>query len=480
MRSTADILIKGGTVLTMDPTRKMINDGALAISGNKIEAVGTSADITTRFEASKVIDARGKLVMPGLVNPHTHVLQVLLRGLAHDRELYPFLFNVLFPGLSQYTPDDARLAATLYCAEAIRSGITTIVDNGDQGRDDALAVATIDTYRQVGIRAVYARMFNDTVPDHLAKHIETIMHKESGVNHPADVIEDTEEALSQIESLIQRFHMADNGRIRVWASPFTAQFTTEKGLIRSAELAEKYNSMTAIHLAESHLDASMYGMTPTEYLHSIGFLSPRILAAHCVWLTEKDIRLFQIHDVKAAHNVICNHYIASGVAPVAKMTALGITVGLGTDDANVNDSVNMFQSMKIAALAQRAKYLDASVLTTEKVVEMATIDGARSIGMESEIGSLEPGKKADVILIDLNHPQFWPLNNIPSALVFQAYGSEVETTIVDGRILMEDRKLNFLGTDETFLYQQAQKASIDIATKARLTDLTRGWRRLGS
>lgn len=476
----ANMVITGGTVLTMDSGRRVIADGAVAIVGDRIAAVGNAAEITSQYEADKVIHAGGKLIMPGFVNPHTHVLQVLLRGgLSQDRELYGFLFNVLFPGLSQYSPDNARLAASLYCSEAVRSGITTIVDNGDQGRDDAIAVATIETYQRVGIRAVYARMFNDAMPEHLTEYVKTTMRREPDVNHPEDVIENTDEALSQIESLIQRFHLADGGRIQVWSSPFNAQFATEEGLMRSARLAEKYDTMVAIHLAESPLDATIYGMTPAEYLHSIGFLSRRVIAAHCVWLTERDLRLFQIHDVKVAHNAICNQYIASGIAPISKMMAHGITVGISTDDPNVNDSINMIQSMKAAALAQRAKNLDPAALTSEKVLEMATIDAARAIGMESEIGSLEPGKKADIIVLNLDHPQFWPMHHIPSALVFQAYGSEVETTIVDGKILMDNRELKCIGMNETDLYKEAQKASLEIATKANLTDLKRSWRRLG-
>jgi len=188
----------------------------------------------------------------------------------------------------------------------------------------------------------------------------------------------------------------------------------------------------------------------------------------------------KVHDVKVAHNPVSNLYLASGVAPITKMVSNGVTVGIGTDDANCNESVNMIQAMKIAALSQRGANYDASALTSEKVVEMATIDGARALGLEDEIGSLETNKKADIILIDADCPQLLPLHHIPNGLVYQAYGTEIETVIVDGSIVMEDRKLSFLDEkEEKAFYKEAQKRSVDIAKRARLEGLERKWTTLG-
>lgn len=476
-----DLIIKGGKVLTMDKGRRIIENGAVVINGNKIEAIGNTEEIIKKYEAKKVIDAAGKLIMPGFVSVHTHVIQLLMRGgLSQDRELYDWLFNVLYAGLANYTADDATLATDVYCAEAIRAGITTIVDNEDQGRSDDCAVATIKEFIRTGIRAVYARMFFDASPQHLSKTVETIMRKAPTVKHATDLIETSEHAIAHIESLMKRFHNTENGRIMVWPAPSIPNIVSENGLMMASELAAKYGTMVTVHLAEAPLDANMYNLTATEFLHSLGFLSPRVLAAHCVWMNDRDLRLLKVNDVKVAHNSVSNLYLASGIAPISKMIAQGITVGIGTDDANCNESVNMIQAMKIAALAQRVANYDPSALTSEKVVEMATIDGAKALGLENEIGSLEVGKKADVILLDLKQPQLCPLHHIPNGLVFQAYGSEVETVIVDGRIVMENRKLSFLdGKDEGELYKAAQAASLGIAKRTGLQGLDREWRTLG-
>lgn len=477
-----DLLIKGGKVLTMDKGRTIIEDGAVAIKGNKIEAVGESAQITAKYKAKKVINANGRLIMPGFVNVHTHVIQILLRGgLSQDKELYDWLFNVLYAGLSKYSGEDAAIATNLYCTEAIRAGITTIVDNEDQGKSDECAVATIREFGRIGIRGIYARMFFDASPEHLSKYIETVIRKAPTVQHSKDLIETSEQALSHIENLIKRFHNTENGRIKVWPAPSLPNIVSERGLLEGLELANKYDTMVTTHLAEAPLDANMYGMTSTEFLNCLGFLSPRVLAAHCVWMNDRDLRLLKINDVKVAHNSVSNLYLGSGIAPISKMISQGITVGIGTDDANCNESVNMIQAMKIAALAQRVSNYDASALTSEKIVEMATIDAARAIGMEDELGSLEPGKKADLIILNLTQPQLTPLHHIPNGLVFQAYGSEVDTTVVDGKVIMEDRVLSFLDRkQEEELYKDAQKASYAIAKRSGLTGLDRQWQTLGN
>lgn len=478
MREQVDLLIKNGTVLTMDAGRRILADGAVAIRGQRIEAVGASSELAARYGAAKVIDAANKLVMPGFINTHTHVIQILLRGgFSQDKSLYDWLFNVLYPGLAKYSPDQARLGALLYCAEAIRSGVTTIVDNEDQGRSDPIAVAIIETYQQVGIRAVFARMFFDFSPPHLAKLIETVLRSAPSVRHADDLIEPTEVALSHITSLIERFDRSADERIRVWPAPSLPNITSEEGLCGAAEIAGKADGMLTLHLAEAPLDAAMHNMTSTEYLHSIGVLSPRLLAAHCTYCNSRDIRLLRLSGSKVAHNPISNLFMASGFAPVSKMVETGVTVGLGTDDGNASENVNIVQVMKTAALVQRGITLDPGAITAEKLVEMATIDGAHAIDMGESLGSLEPGKRADVILIDLAQPQLRPLHHIPNALVYQAYGSEVDTTIVDGKVLMEGRELSFLPPHaERALYADAQRASESIARAAGLQGFERGWR----
>jgi cytosine/adenosine deaminase-related metal-dependent hydrolase len=235
--------------------------------------------------------------------------------------------------------------------------------------------------------------------------------------------------------------------------------------------------MLTLHLAESPFDRFQEGFPSVEYLGSIGFLGPDVLAGHCVQIDANDIRVLKAFDVKVANNAVSNQFLGSGIAPVSELLAAGVTVGLGTDDGNCNSSVNMLADMKVAALAQKGRYRHAAAITAEKVLEMATIDGARAVGLEREIGSLEPGKKADLVLIDLTAANMVPCHSVASALVYQASGTEVDTVVVDGRILLEGRRQARLGPDaERELLAAAQAASERIAMTARLRDFPdRGW-----
>ncbi|MGH9953913.1 MAG: amidohydrolase family protein, partial [Nitrososphaeraceae archaeon] len=224
-----------------------------------------------------------------------------------------------------------------------------------------------------------------------------------------------------------------------------------------------------IHLAETSMESKPFDMSTTEYLDSIKFLNQKLLTAHCVWLNDRDIRLLKQWNVKIAHNPTANMYLASGFAPIPKMLAEGLIIGLGTDDANDNDSVNIIKEMKTAALIHKASSHDASCITANDVTEMATIQGAKALGMDGSIGSLEIGKKADVIILDMKSPHLRPIHHLPSVLVYQAKGNEIETVIVNGRIIMEDRKLTWMSVDEeTNLLDEVQQASTAIKERAHL------------
>lgn len=257
---------------------------------------------------------------------------------------------------------------------------------------------------------------------------------------------------------------------------------TPTALLGSLELARKNDTIVPIHLCESPMDARMFndtggGLSCTDYLNNIGFLDPRVLAAHCVWVNDRDLRLLRANDVKVAHNAGSNMFLASGVAPVPKMVAAGITVGLGLDDANIGSNSSMLREMRHAALLAKVSNLDAGALTAEKVLEMATIEGARAVGLEKDIGSLEAGKKADVILFDTDKPHWHPRHLLPSTIVYQAHSDDVRTVIIDGEIIMRDRILSFMNADEErALYAKAQKASERIVEQAGMHPLLeRGW-----
>jgi atrazine chlorohydrolase/5-methylthioadenosine/S-adenosylhomocysteine deaminase/melamine deaminase len=476
--SAPDLVVRDATAVTVDQQRRVLPNASIEVRDGRISAIRSGEERGT-FDAGRVIDGRGMVALPGFVNAHTHAIHNLLRGgLSDDRVLYDWLLNVLYPGVLAYTKDDARTAAELFCVEAIRSGITTVVDNADLGRIDMLADTTIEVYKEFGLRAIYARMFSDTSPPGLEGYMEAIEAKEPEVKHDPEPLEKTEEALASIERLIDRHHGSGDGRIQVWPSPGIAIFTTREGLLGAKELARRKGTRLTIHAAESKFDAVHHGVSGIEYLASIGFLGPEVLIGHCVHVDTNDMRMLRVNDVKVANNVVSNMFLASGIAPVAEMVNTGVTVGIGTDDCNCNTSVNMLSDMKFVALAQKVRYLHSAAITAEKVVEMATIDGARAVGLDGEIGSLEVGKKADIILVDMRHPQMVPYHSIPSALVYQSYGNEVDTTIVDGQVLMEKRRLTARTAEqEVQLLTTAQRSSDHVVERAGMQRIRdRGWK----
>ncbi|MGH2358587.1 MAG: amidohydrolase [Candidatus Limnocylindria bacterium] len=475
-----DLLITGAHVVTVDAERRVLNPGYVAVSGHDIESVGLQSDCPYQ-DAEHVTNAAGKVLLPGFINAHTHALHSLMRGgLSDDRVLYDWLLNVVRPGLSVYTEEDVRIAATLFCIESIRSGITTFVDNAEfiASRFDMAADVTIDTYKQFGVRAIYARMFYDTLPAGLENYAIAVESKEPEIVRQDELLEETSAALESIGALIKRHHGSGDGRIQVWPSPGVAVLCTREGLLGAKQLAQSYGAMVTIHVAESAFDRFQAGVSSVEYLASIGFLGPDVLAGHCVQIDENDIRILRNLGVKVANNAVSNLFLGSGVAPVAEMQAAGIVVGLGTDDGNCNCSTNIISDMKIAALAQKGKYRHPTAVTAEKALEMSTIDGARAVGMEDMIGSIEAGKKADLVLIDLSsRAHLVPMFNVPSVLVYQAMGDEIDTVIVDGQILMEGGILRGLSLEqEREILHDAQRASEGIVERAgfrRLRD--RGW-----
>jgi cytosine/adenosine deaminase-related metal-dependent hydrolase len=473
------LLVRNARVVTMDPDRRVLAPGYVAVRDDRIVEVGQQ-DQCRHDDAERVIDASGMAVLPGFVNAHTHAIHILMRGgLSDDRGLYDWLFNVVLPGLRAYRREDVEVAARLYCLEALRSGVTTFVDNVEAPTErwDMVADTAIGVYRDAGLRVMFARMFYDQTPADLLPVIDAIEAREPGVLHDPGGLEPAAEALAAIERLMRRHHGSGEGRIQVWPSPGVARFCTREGLLGARDLARRFGTMLTLHLAESPFDRYQEGFPSVEYLGSIGFLGPDVLAGHCVQIDTNDIRVLKAFDVKVANNAVSNQFLGSGIAPVVELQAAGVTVGLGTDDGNCNSSVNMVADMKVAALAQKGRYQRAAAITAEKVLEMATIDGARAVGLEREVGSLEPGKKADLVLVDLTGANMVPCHSVASTLVYQASGTEVDTVVVDGRLLLEGRRQTGLdAAAERELLGAAQGASERIATDARLRDFPdRGW-----
>lgn len=432
--SLADILIKDGYIITMDAQRRILERGSVAIAGDKITAVGK--DVEER--ADTVIDAHGKVVLPGLINAHTHLSMTLLRGVADDIPLMKWLETKIWPIEKNLTAQDCYLGALLGCLEMIKSGTTCFADQYFFVEDVARAV------EEAGLRAMLSY----------------------GIIELGDQ-KRRESELHAGEKLIKTCHGAAGGRILTMFGPHASYTCSPECLMQVKELAKKYKVGIHTHISETQDEVDKirkkYGKRPVEHLDSIGFLGPEVLAAHCVWLTKQEIDTIQRQGVKPVHNPVSNMKTASGVAPVPEMLAAGIPVALGTDGAASNNSLDMFNEMKFAALLSKVHKLDPTTLPARVVLEMATINGAIALGLQDEIGSLEVGKKADIVMVDMKKPHLVPQHNVISHLVYSATGGDVDTVIVDGKILMQKREV--LSLDEDRVLKETRKAADDLLAR---------------
>ncbi len=430
----ADILIKDGYIITMDAQRRILERGSVAIKGDKITAVGK--DVQER--ADTVIDARGKAVLPGLINAHTHLSMTLLRGVADDMPLMEWLETKIWPIEKNLTAQDSYLGALLGCLEMIKSGTTCFADQYFFMQDVARAV------EEAGLRAMLSY----------------------GIIEMDDP-KRRESELRAGEKLVKTCQGAAGGRIQTMFGPHAAYTCSPECLMQVKELAKKYKVGIHTHISETQDEVDKitkkYGKRPVDHLDSIGFLGPEVLAAHCIWLTEKEIAVIRKQGVKPVHNPVSNMKTASGVAPVPEMLAAGIPVALGTDGAASNNSLDMFSEMKFAALLSKAHKLDPTALPAQVVLEMATINGAIALGLQDKIGSLEVGKKADIVMVDMKKPHLAPLHNVISHLVYSAVGGDVDTVVVDGKVLMRERGV--LTLDEVKVLEETQKAADDLLAR---------------
>jgi 5-methylthioadenosine/S-adenosylhomocysteine deaminase len=425
-----DLLVRGGAVLTMDPAHRIIERGLVAIAGGRIVEVGPQAELAPRYVSARVIDATGRAVLPGLINLHTHSSMIFFRGLADDYSLATW--GQALVGLHRDFDEmpGFRLAADrLACLEMLRNGATTFVEMYHHPELVA-AVAS-----QAGMRALV------TLRLPFAK----------------DRFDPT-----QAEAEFDRLYRDWNGKdslITVGLAAHAPHTVPEEVLRFTAELARRRQAPLVIHLAEGPEESAQIqkqsGMTPTAYADSLGFLGPNVLAIHAIRLSDADIAILKRRGVSIAHNPESNAKLGSGVARVADMRQAGLHVGLGTDSAVSNNDLDLFQEMDSAVKLQRAIRLDWRALTARQALDMATIEGAAAIHMEREIGSLEAGKRADLIVVGLDRTELQPVYNYESQLVYMAKGHDVRTAIVNGRVLMEDRKL--LTMDEDAIRKETER-----------------------
>ena len=471
------LLIKNATILTINKSREIIQNGAILISDNIIKEVGPSNILEETYHQVETFDAQAMVILPGFINAHVHAAQILLRGgPSQDKNLLDWLANVLYPAIQNFDEEAVKTAYQLFSVEAVRSGITSIVDNVVWGDRKHLTQIALDTLKHTGLRTFFARMFSDLSNPGQDFTLEIIRGKDTRINRSSFRTGKIEETLISIEDLMSQYNTDLNSLINVWPAPGIPIFVSSEGLTGALMLATKFNSMFTIHLAETKTTSCHAGMSVFEYLDFLNVLSPRLAAAHCVWANYHDLRLLKNNDVKVINNAVSNMFLGSGIAPIARMVDLGITVGIGTDDANCNNSVNFISDMKITALAQKVREFDASVITAEKIIEMATIDGAKLIGKEDKLGSIEPGKIADLIILNMDQPHLVPCFHIPSTIVYQANGSEVDSVMVNGKWLMKRKQILFIDSSEKDVLAAAQNSSIRILKASGMEHLSnRGW-----
>ncbi|MEW5804579.1 MAG: amidohydrolase [bacterium] len=414
----ADLLILGGKVLCLDDHDSILDPGDIAVRGDTIIEIGQ--DLAARYAGSETLDVKGQLVMPGLVNTHTHAAMTLFRGLADDLGLMDWLLNHIFPAESRFmNKEHVYLGTLLACIEMIKSGTTTLSDSYFFESEAARAV------QDAGLRGLMAQGI---------------------VDFPSPDAPDPAENLRLAERFIRRWKGADaSGRIKPALFCHSA-YTCGPGTIRETKkLAQKHGLPFGIHAAETQTEIQevmrKYGKRPIQHLADLGILDETVMAIHCVWLSPEEIDLLQKFQVKVVHAPESNMKLASGVAPIPALLQKGITVGLGTDGCASNNDLDLFQEMDTAAKLHKVARLDPTALNARQAVYMATKGGAKVMGMAADIGSLEPGKKADLITLDLRKPHLMPLYNLYSHLVYSLNGADVNSVVVNGTILMKNRKL---------------------------------------
>src|SRR5436190_16832702 len=412
-----DLLVLNGTLVTMDKDHRVIPDAGVAIEHGRIVAVGSSTDIIRMYSAPERVDAAGKLIIPGLINGHTHIPMTLFRGLADDLDLQDWLTKYIFPAEAKnVTEEFVRAGTRLGLAEMIRGGTTTYCDM--YYFEDAIA----DETQKAGVRGVLG---------------ETI------IDFPVADNKTNAEGMAYVERFVEKWK--GNDLIVPAVAPHAPYTVSEEHLKAIRAFSDRTGAPIVTHISETkrEVDDSLkaHGASPVDYLSRIGFLSDRVIAAHVVWPSDGEIGILKRDGVGVVHNPQSNMKLASGVAPVPKMLKQDLPVGLGTDGAASNNDLNLWEEMDTAAKLHKLISKDPKVVTAQEAFEMATIRGARAVHLENEIGSIEKGKRADVVIVDLDALNQTPFYNIYSDLVYATKAGDVRTVIIEGRVIMRDRRL---------------------------------------
>ncbi|MHA1839144.1 MAG: amidohydrolase family protein [Candidatus Ranarchaeia archaeon] len=470
------ILIKNAYVITVDPQRRIYEKGAIAIDGNRIEAVGKSDDIVKKHgpDADEIIDVQGKAVLPGFINTHSHLFQTFMRSLGDDMEILDWWPHTVLPMALVMETEDFHYAHLVGCIESIKSGVTLTLDNQYIQTRPEFGDTGFEAWSKIGIRGIQAT--NGTVLDRW-----NLM--------PEHMVRTTEQIIGELRRLYDKWHGKADGRLQVWSgtgAPFTV--TTEyleECIYTTQELNDRNPALPVGmvgHWAESAREVQQFkqemGKTPIQYYYDKGIRiwCDRMIAIHAVHLTDAELDIFEKTDTRVSHNALSNQYLASGVARVPEMLQRGIKVSLGLDGPASNNGQDMMEAIKSTVMMHKVATQNPTIMTAEKVLELATIDGARCINREHDLGSLEAGKLADLVVIDLWKSNMMPIHRPVSQIVYCGKAENIDTVIINGKIVLRDRVMQTVNEKE--ILEKAQKlcdAQVERAGEIPKAERKRPW-----
>lgn len=461
-RESETILVEGSFIIPLDGTRRVIRDGAVLVEGDRISAVGGLDEV--KRKASRVdrrVGGRGYVIIPGLIDLHVHLAQAMLRGIVPDDiQLIPWLRDWVWPLQGSYDADDGRTSAQLCILEMLKTGTTCFLESLLHTRYgfDGIAEAVLSS----GIRGVLSKSVMD-----IAGYAG-----EQGIMHPG-MVEDRESSLGEYKSMHKKWNGAE-GRLDVWIGLRTPGAVSDELCREAASLAREQGSGITMHLAEVREDLEYFksvGSTPSKFLADRGLLGKKRVYVHCVWLSNDDIRVFAETGTAVAHCPSSNLKLSSGIAPVSDMLRAGVTVGLGCDGGPSNDTYDMLREVKLAAILQKGRTLDPTSMSAWDALEMATVHGAKALGKHRDLGSLEPGKKADLVVVSFDRPGLRPITDPISTLVYAASGCDVRYVMVDGTLVVEDGRV--VTMDEEAVVEEAQRRAEKLLARTGLEEKLR-------
>jgi len=457
MPKPSSFLIEDAIVVTMDPRRRVIEGGSIFVEGDRISEIFGPGFREGRGAQQK-ISAKGMAVIPGLIDTHIHLAQSLLRGCADDLSLVKWLRRRVWPIQGSFTEEDGRVSAELSMLEMVKSGTTSFVGVDVVSRYGFDGIARSVT--KAGMRGALAKTIMDS-PGYGRK----------GGIMPAGLVEEKRACIKEAKSMVKKWN-GRGGLVSTWLAPRSLGGCSRELYAEVAELAREHKTRVTMHLAEVREDVRYakqnFGLTPFEFIEKAGLAGPQSLFAHMVWLTDEDVRRVAKTKANVAHCPSSNLKLASGIPKVPELLRAGANVGLGCDGAPCNNSYDMIREMKLAALIQKGRLLNPLVMPAATVLEMATVRGARAMGMESELGSIEVGKKADLVFIDLKKPHLTPYRDVASNILYSAMGSDVDTVMVNGRLLLRHGRA--LTLDEDRILGEAQRRQDELISRSGVGD----------